>query len=82
MVLSCFVPRCTRNCGPEDKSYFRFPGIISHQGEETKELSSVRRAEWIAAVGREKLPTQHSFICSLHFISGVVSIVVFCVLEF
>ena len=31
----------------------------------------VRRAEWVAAVRREKWePTEHSWLCSAHFVSG------------
>lgn len=68
------------NCGHHSKrdkeiSFFRFPAIIKHQGEETKVLSEERRRLWINNVSRdaddlteEKLESTR--VCSHHFISG------------
>ena len=63
MVKSCCAVGCTnrsvKGCGV---SFYRFPADLD------------RRARWVSAVNRKNWqPTEHSWLCSSHFISGVKS---------
>ena len=63
MVKNCCAVGCTnrwmRGCGV---SFYRFPADLE------------RRARWVAAVNRKNWqPTDHSWLCSCHFISGAKS---------
>ena len=52
---------------------FRIPAIITHQGNETEELTRERRMRWISAISRDdltELKLQNERVCSRHFISG------------
>ena len=57
----------------KEQSYFRFPGIISNNGEEGLTLSNKRRDKWPACISREDLTEdklRYTRICSDHFLSG------------
>ena len=60
MVKSCCAVGCSNRYNRESSlNFYRFP------------KDTVRRNKWIAAVRRKKWkPTQHSWICSAHFLSG------------
>lgn len=53
--------------------FFSIPAIITHQGEQTKELTSERRRRWLSAISRADLDIhlKKCFVCSQHFTSGV-----------
>ena len=70
MVLCCFVSGCTNYGYRKGISYHRFPAILEHQGEKSRQLSIERRRRWIAAVNRDKDATPYSYVCSAHFVSG------------
>lgn len=74
MVNFCAVVGCgNRADRNKDKSFYRLPAIITHQGEKTKEMSENRRRGWIAALRRQDIKPEnyhHIRICSDHFISG------------
>ena len=70
----CAVIGCS-NRGDKDrnKSIYRLPGIIKHQGPETESLTSRRQREWLAAINRSDIKTsnyQYTRVCSDHFIGG------------
>ena len=51
---------------------FRIPAIISHQGNETEELTRERRVRWISALSRDdltELKLQNERVCSRHFVA-------------
>ena len=57
----------------EKKTYFRFPGIVSNNGEEGLTLPKKRRDKWLACISREVLiedKLRYARICSDHFVSG------------
>ena len=60
MVKSCCAPGCENRWSKGSSlSFYRFP------------VDPARRAEWVAAVRREKWePTEHLWLCSAHFVSG------------
>lgn len=60
MVKSCSAVGCqNRSVKGTSLSFYRFPS------------DPERRAKWIAAVRRDKwFPTEHSWLCSAHFVSG------------
>ena len=77
MVLTCSVVRCTNrsntNSEGEKVSYHRFLVVIESQGEKTQELSSKRRLAWIAALKQKGWePSEHSRVCSDHFVSCMI----------
>ena len=54
-------------------SMFRIHAIISHQGDETEELTRERRMRWISAISRgdlTELKLKNERVCSPHFVSG------------
>lgn len=74
MVNFCAVVGCANRADRnKDKSFYRLPAIITHQGEKTKELSESRRRGWLAAIRRQDIKPgnyPHIRVCSDHFISG------------
>jgi len=72
MPTTCSVKDCKkRGTQGGTISYHRFPAIILDEGERTRELSTRRRQAWIASLRRKDWePTEHSRVCSVHFISG------------
>ena len=84
MPYNCAVYKCGHN-SKRDKdlySFYRFPAVMTHQGEETMRLSSERRQAWIDNINRdnnnltsEKM--EHTRVCSAHFISGI-QIIIYC----
>ncbi|XP_034041885.1 uncharacterized protein LOC117524223 [Thalassophryne amazonica] len=75
MPSFCGIIGCSNRKNREtNHSFFRLPAIIEHQGENTRELSSKRRAIWLARIARSDLTSESSLanlrICSDHFIKG------------
>ena len=57
----------------KEKSFFRLPSVIVHQGEQTRALSERRQREWLAAIKRQDVKPenlQYTRVCSDHFIAG------------
>ena len=73
MVL-CAMVDCGRKTGKgKAVATFRIPAIITHQGNETEELTRERRMRWISAISRDDLTEQklqNERVCSRHFVSG------------
>ena len=74
MVNFCAVIGCAKRAD-RDKgtSFYRLPSIITHQGEQTRQLSERRRREWLSAIRRQDIKPEnyeHTRVCSDHFISG------------
>ena len=60
----------------KEKSFYRLPSILIHQGTQTESLSRERQQAWLAKIKREDiLPEQYYNIrvCSDHFVSGTPS---------
>ncbi|KAJ8256445.1 hypothetical protein COCON_G00185970 [Conger conger] len=74
MVSFCAVVGCSNRADRErDKSFFRLPKTIRHQGEQTLRFSEERRAKWISWISRQDLTPkkmEHIRICSDHFVTG------------
>ncbi|KAJ8029799.1 hypothetical protein HOLleu_29289 [Holothuria leucospilota] len=71
MVNTCSVIGCYNRSKRDKKSFFSIPSIIRHQGEQTEELSTRRRALWLTRLNRPNfVPTRSTKICSDHFVSG------------
>ena len=73
MVL-CAMIDCGRKTGKgKAVATFRIPAIITHQGNETEELTRERRMRWISAISRDdltELKLLNERVCSRHFVSG------------
>ena len=72
MVLCCVVV-CSKRSGRDNVKFFGIPAVITHRGEQERELSNRRRREFLAAIGRADLKgtkLSNARICSLHFVSG------------
>ncbi|KAK7485549.1 hypothetical protein BaRGS_00023237 [Batillaria attramentaria] len=76
MVNSCCVKDCynTQKPGREnDRRYFQVLAVVCGKGEETFQLTSRRRREWLAQLKLKGLTfesTARRFVCSDHFVSG------------
>ncbi len=72
MVNFCAIVKCSsRSDRDEGISFYRLPAVISHQGERTQELSKKRRDLWLSRIHRDNFkPSNHTRICSKHFIGG------------
>ena len=72
MVNFCAVIGCGKRANRDkDTSFYRLPAIITHQGEQTRQLSEKRRREWLAAIRRQDIkPENYEYtrVCSKHFI--------------
>ena len=73
MVNFCAVFNCENRASREkEKSYFRFPGIVSNNGEGLTLLKK-RRDKRLACISREDLTEdklRYTRICSDYFVSG------------
>ena len=53
---------------------FRIPSVIYNQGEETEELTRMRREKWISAISRDDMKYKDILkserVCGRHFVSG------------
>ena len=53
---------------------FRIPSVIYNQGEETEELTRMRREKWISAISRDDVKYKDILkserVCGRHFVSG------------
>ena len=78
MPNNCAVYGCGHN-SKHDKdrfSFYHFPAIIKHQGQEKMRLSNERRQAWINNISRDRKDLtsekiEHTHVCSDHFISGI-----------
>ena len=73
MVHFCCVYGCSSRRGRDHKSFYRLPAVTKHQGEQTLELTTKRRNEWLSNINRGKVPdsTANNFrVCSDHFHNG------------
>ena len=72
-VTSAVLKCGNRSKRDKDKRFYRLPSVITHQGEQTLELSKRRQHEWLARIKEADLkPQQYSNtrVCSDHFVSG------------
>ena len=62
----CAVVNCAnRSTRDKEKRFFRLPAVVSHQGEQTLQMSKKRREEWLAKIRRDDLkPEQYQYICT------------------
>ena len=73
MVNFCAVIGCGKRGDREGTSFYRLPSIISHQGEQKRELSERRRRKWLAAIWRQDIKPEnypYTCVCSDHLIGG------------
>ena len=73
MPSFCAVFGCSnRHDREKNRSYYRLPKVINHQGEQTQKLSQARREKWLSNIARDDIkPSSYDNlrICSDHFIS-------------
>ncbi len=73
MVLCAMIGCSNRTERDKGKRFFRLPAVISHQGDQTHELSTRRQREWMATIKRKDLnleKLQYIRVCSDHFVHG------------
>ena len=74
MANLCAIAICSNRAGRDnDKSFYRLPKVITHQGEETKPLAEERRKTRLARVSMADLHTEKQTdirVCSDHSVSG------------
>ena len=72
MVNFCAVFGCGSRGDRDKKSFFRLPAVITHQGNDTMELSKRRREKWLARISRDIKESNLAYtrVCADHFISG------------
>ncbi|KAK6173756.1 hypothetical protein SNE40_017158 [Patella caerulea] len=73
MPTTCAVIKCNSRSGRDNKSFFRIPSVLKHQGEETQSKSEKRQRLWLAAIKRTDISLKtcgQLRVCSDHFISG------------
>ena len=69
----CCVNGCTKSKKRHPNLlFYKIPTVIEHQGPKTKELSTLRRDEWLKAliifnIGKN---VERLRVCSSHFVSG------------
>ncbi|XP_071109393.1 uncharacterized protein [Haliotis cracherodii] len=63
MPTTCAIVNCHNRSGRDQKTFYRIPKVICHQGEDTQRKSERRRR--LAAINRSDMKT-----CSDHFLSG------------
>ena len=59
MPSFCAILNCSNRHGRDDKSFYRLPKIIEHQGEKTKELSKQRRDKYLQGRYKAEYLGQH-----------------------
>ena len=75
MANFCAVFGCGKR-GDRDKgtSFYRLPAIITHQGEQTKELSKKRKCEWQAAIKRQDTNYAARIMHTLEYALNILSV--------
>ena len=69
--VCCVVGCSSRRVEDSGLTFHQIPSIIEGQGAKTKEITARRRAGWLAKIDRKNWrPSEHTRICSGHFISG------------
>ena len=77
MVICAIVGCRNTSKRDKDKSFFRLPSVIAHQGDQTFEVSKKRQDLWIARIKRAdlKLEQYHNTrVSSDHFLRGSPSL--------
>lgn len=74
-MVMCIVVSCaSKSDTAKGVGMFRIPSVIYNQGEETKELTRMRRERWISAISRDDVKYKDIFkserVCGHHFVSG------------
>ena len=74
-MVMCIVVSCaSKSDTAKGVGMFRIPSVIYNQGEETKELTRMRRERWISAICRDDVKYKDIFkserVCGHHFVSG------------
>ena len=60
-MVMCIVVSCASKCdAAKGVGMFRIPSVIYNQGEETEELTRMRREKWISAIIRDDVNTKTS----------------------
>ncbi len=73
MVICAIVGCVNRSGRDKEKSFFRLPTVLTHQGPQTQELSKKRQELWVARIRRGDLKTEqypNTRVCSDHFAGG------------
>ncbi|XP_029957071.1 uncharacterized protein LOC115395600 [Salarias fasciatus] len=73
MVNFCAIVGCaTRADRDVSRSFFRIPALVTHQGEQTREVSQRRRDGWLKRISRDvqESSIKNMRVCDLHFVSG------------
>ena len=74
MVNFCAVVGCSKRSNRDkDVRFYCIPGVITHQGQQTLELSKRRRELWLSRLHRDDLGPQkqrYARVCSKHFLTG------------
>ncbi|KAK6180419.1 hypothetical protein SNE40_012579 [Patella caerulea] len=72
MPAFCAVYGCSnRHDRERNRSFYRLPKVITHQGQKSKDLSQARREKWLTNIARRDIrPSSYGNlrICSDHFI--------------
>ena len=74
-MVMCIIVGCgSKSDTAKGIGMFRIPSVIYNQGEETEELTRLRREKWISAISRDdgkyKDILKSERVCGRHFVSG------------
>ncbi len=73
-MVICAIVGCGNRSGRDrEKSFYRLPSVIHHQGLKTECLSRKRRDTWLAKIKREDVVPEQYYnirVCSDHFITS------------
>ena len=74
-MVMCIVVGCaSKSDTAKGVGMFRIPSVIYNQGEETEELTRMRREKWISAISRDDVKYKDILkserVCGRHFVSG------------
>ena len=76
MVICAIVGCGNRSGRDKTKRFYRLPSVITHQGDQTQELSKRRQAAWLSQIRRADVGSKQYInicVCSDHFASGAPS---------
>ena len=74
-MVMCIIVGCgSKSDTAKGIGMFRIPSVIYNQGEETEELTRLRREKWISAISRDDVKYKDILkserVCGRHFVSG------------
>ena len=74
-MVMCIIVGCgSKSDTAKGIGMFRTPSVIYNQGEETEELTRLRREKWISAISRDDVKYKDILkserVCGRHFVSG------------